>query len=82
LHAFPVAHAPAHRPQFAGSVFTLTQPMVPPQFIVPVGQPLQTPPEHVVPGTHLLPYVPQLFTSEEKLKHPTPTLGLDAVAVV
>ncbi len=59
----PAAHAAPHAPQFAGSVFRLTQ--APLQFVVPVAHPSsQDPAEHTLPAEQTFLHDPQFEGSD------------------
>jgi len=58
-------------PQFCGSVARFTQPISPPQFRSPAGQP-QTPAVHRAPGTQALLQLPQLVVLVCSFTQPMP----------
>jgi hypothetical protein len=69
--AWPVAQAFPQAPQFAGLVAVSTQ--VPPQSVVPVGQP-QAPPMQTLPPLQVVPQAPQLALSDLVSTHEPPQL--------
>ena len=60
MHETPTGQATPHAPQFAASLFVVTQ--RPLQLVSPETQEHE-PLLHVRPGPHALPQLPQLFTS-------------------